>query len=359
MDYMEDTDWLEQVQDAVGGLLARPPLKRAKPEEDGEDPQDGHQKGKGRGKGKGKNRHLDNHQPQQQQLAALQQTMGQLISLTLRHESQLQALASTDQFLLFLPAGPVSLMPNILYTSDTTMERAANQGHLHATTARGTGSDGDSGDPRPLHEAPSHGPTRSPLAEGDSPAHHHSRGLVALPAMGSDSEEASSVAQQDPYQGGEDSESPGGPSGAHEEPCSPAAVQKSPTATDLQEDSDPLPDPGQHERQPPVRHSVVPESQLSLDAGGGQTPTAHGPPDAVGEPDPQGSRTRWPFYLDQGLATVMGWKLINQQNACWLNATMVSFLWAHLQCRGLHWQDLGIGTEMFPSLCSRTGPSPG
>ena len=66
MDYMEDTDWLEQVQDAVGGLLARPPLKRAKPEEDGEDPQDGQQKGKGRGKGKGKNRHLDNHQPQQQ-----------------------------------------------------------------------------------------------------------------------------------------------------------------------------------------------------------------------------------------------------------------------------------------------------
>ena len=37
-----------------------------------------------------------------------------LLSLTLRHESQLQALASTDQFLLFLPAGPTSLLPNIL-----------------------------------------------------------------------------------------------------------------------------------------------------------------------------------------------------------------------------------------------------
>ena len=114
MDYMEDTDWMEQVQDAVGGLLARPPLKRAKPEEDAEDRPDGHQKGKGRGKGKGKNKHPDTHQPQMQQLVALQQTVGQLISLSLRHESQLQALASTDQFLLFLPAGPVSLMPNIL-----------------------------------------------------------------------------------------------------------------------------------------------------------------------------------------------------------------------------------------------------
>ena len=114
MDYMEDTDWMEQVQDAVGGLLARPPLKRAKPEEDAEDRPDGHQKGKGRGKGKGKNKHQDTHQPQMQQLVALQQTVGQLISLSLRHESQLQALASTDQFLLFLPAGPVSLMPNIL-----------------------------------------------------------------------------------------------------------------------------------------------------------------------------------------------------------------------------------------------------
>ena len=114
MDYMEDTDWMEQVQDAVGGLLARPPLKRAKPEEDAEDRPDGHQKGKGRGKGKGKNKHQDTHQPQMQQLVALQQTVGQLISLSLRRESQLQALASTDQFLLFLPAGPVSLMPNIL-----------------------------------------------------------------------------------------------------------------------------------------------------------------------------------------------------------------------------------------------------
>ena len=123
MDYMEDTDWMEQVQDAVGGLLARPPLKRAKPEEDGEEPQGGHQKGKGRGKGKGKNKPQDGHQPQHQQLAALQQTMGQLISLTLRHESQLQALASTDQFLLFLPAGPVSLMPNILQQTQQWKEQ--------------------------------------------------------------------------------------------------------------------------------------------------------------------------------------------------------------------------------------------
>ena len=29
----------------------------------------------------------------------------------------------------------------------------------------------------------------------------------------------------------------------------------------------------------------------------------------------------------------------------------------HLQCRGLYWQDLGIGTEMFQSLCSRAGNS--
>jgi len=120
---MEDTDWMEQVQDAVGGLLARPPLKRAKPEEDGEEPPGGHQKGKGRGKGKGKNKPQDGHQPQHQQLAALQQTMGQLISLTLRHESQLQALASTDQFLLFLPAGPVSLMPNILQQTQQWKEQ--------------------------------------------------------------------------------------------------------------------------------------------------------------------------------------------------------------------------------------------
>lgn len=48
------------------------------------------------------------------QIEALQQTVGQLLSLTLRHESQLQALASTDQFLLFLPAGPNSLTPTIL-----------------------------------------------------------------------------------------------------------------------------------------------------------------------------------------------------------------------------------------------------
>ena len=29
----------------------------------------------------------------------------------------------------------------------------------------------------------------------------------------------------------------------------------------------------------------------------------------------------------------------------------------HLQCRGLHWQDLGTGTEMFQSLCSRASNS--
>ena len=52
MDYMEDTDWMEQVQDAVGGLLARPPLKRAKPEEDGEDRSDEAPEGKGQGQGK-------------------------------------------------------------------------------------------------------------------------------------------------------------------------------------------------------------------------------------------------------------------------------------------------------------------
>ena len=123
MDYMEDTDWMEQVQDAVGGLLARPPLKRAKPEEDGEDRSDERPKGKGKGRGKGKNKNQDYHQPQTQQLAALQQTVGQLISLTLRHESQLQALASTDQFLLFLPAGPASLMPNILQQTQQWKEQ--------------------------------------------------------------------------------------------------------------------------------------------------------------------------------------------------------------------------------------------
>ena len=53
----------------------------------------------------------------------------------------------------------------------------------------------------------------------------------------------------------------------------------------------------------------------------------------------------------------MGWKLINQQNACWLNATMVSFLWAQLQCRDLRWQDLGVGTALFQSLCSRASNS--
>ena len=241
--------------------------------------------------------------------------------------------------------------------TDPAMERAANQGHQHATTTRGAGTDGDTGDSRPLHEAPSHGPTGSLVAEGHPPTHHHSRGHVAIPAMGSDSEEASSVAQQDPYQGGEDSESTGGPSGAHEEPRSPAEVQKSPTTTDIQEDSDTLPHSGQHARQPPVRHTVVAESQFSLDAGGGPTSTAHGPPDTVGEPAPQRTWARWPCYLDQGLATLMGWKLINQQNACWLNATMVSFLWAQLQCRDLHWQDLGVGTALFQSLCSRASNS--
>ena len=87
--------------------------------------------------------------------------------------------------------------------------------------------------------------------------HHHSRGIVALPAVGSDAEEASSVAQQDPYQGGEDSESLGGSVWSmHEESGTPPAVQKSPTATDLQEDSDPLPDPGQFAGQSPLRHPV-------------------------------------------------------------------------------------------------------
>ena len=59
---------MDQVQDAVGGLLARPPLKRAKPEEDGEGPSEGRLKGKGKGEGKGENKN------QTQQLAALQQT---------------------------------------------------------------------------------------------------------------------------------------------------------------------------------------------------------------------------------------------------------------------------------------------
>ena len=77
----------------------------------------------------------------------------------------------------------------------------------------------------------------------------------------------------------------------HEEPGSPPAVQKS-------------------------RHPVVAEQQLSMDARGGQTSPTHGPPDTVGQSDPQRAGTRWPLYLDQGLATVMGWKLINQQNAC-------------------------------------------
>ena len=39
---------------------------------------------------------------------------------------------------------------------------------------------------------------------------------MAISAMGSDSGEASDVAQQDPYQGGTDSESPGGAPGTHE-----------------------------------------------------------------------------------------------------------------------------------------------
>ena len=114
----------------------------------------------------------------------------------------------------------------------------------------------------------------------------------------------------------------------HEESGTPPALQEPPAPTDLQEDSDPLPDPGQFAGQSPLRHPAVAESQLSLDAGGSQTPPTHGPSDAAGEPNPQRSGSRWPLHLDQGLATVMGWKLINQQNACWLNATTVSFLWA-------------------------------
>ena len=60
------------------------------------------------------------------------------------------------------------------------------------------------------------------------------KAFVAPPAMGSDSEEASSVAQQDPYQGGTDSESLGGFCGVHAEPGPSAQVQEPPTTTGIQ-----------------------------------------------------------------------------------------------------------------------------
>ena len=55
-DYMDESDCMDQVKDAVGVLLAQPPLKRPKPESDPEDRPGLQLKGKGRGKGRGKNR---------------------------------------------------------------------------------------------------------------------------------------------------------------------------------------------------------------------------------------------------------------------------------------------------------------
>ena len=176
--------------------------------------------------------------------------------------------------------------------ADPTVEGATRQGHLHAAAPSGLGTAGDTGDPGPLHEVANEGQSGSPLAEGHPTAPHHPGGLVALSTMGSDSEEATSVAQQDPYQGGTDSESLGGTPGVHAESGPPTPVQELSTAADIQEDRDPLPAPSQSQGQQTVRNTVMAEPQLGLDAGGGQTPTTHGAADPAGDADPQRAGTQ-------------------------------------------------------------------
>ena len=88
---IQDDDVMGQMQDALGGIFnssSKPSHKRGRPEEASQETQDA--------------------------IDRLQKTVNLLTALSLRHESQLQAQASTDQFLWFFQMNQKGILPALL-----------------------------------------------------------------------------------------------------------------------------------------------------------------------------------------------------------------------------------------------------
>ena len=88
---IQDDDMMGQMQDALGGIFnssSKPSHKRGRPEEASQETQDA--------------------------IDRLQKTVNLLTASSLRHESQLQAQASTDQFLWFFQMNQKGILPALL-----------------------------------------------------------------------------------------------------------------------------------------------------------------------------------------------------------------------------------------------------